>query len=65
MSGHTVQHFISQALASEATVLLKTTSMSITEIALRLNFADQASFTKFFIRMKGMPPKAFRKEGKL
>lgn len=61
MSGHTVQHFISQALASEATVLLKTTSMSITEIALRLNFADQASFTKFFIRMKEMSPKAFRK----
>ena len=60
MSGHTV-HFISQALASEATVLLKTTDMSVTEIAYRLHFADQASFTKFFVRMKGMSPRLYRK----
>lgn len=40
MSGPTVQHFISQALASEAAVLLNTTCMSLTEIAYRLHFAD-------------------------
>ena len=28
----------------------------------RLCFADQSSFSKFFVRMKGVPPKKFRME---
>ena len=29
----------------------------------RLHFADAASFSKFFLRNKGMSPKQFREEG--
>ena len=60
MSGSTVKSFISQALANEASIRLKTTALTITQIADDLGFADQASFCKFFTRMKGVSPKEFR-----
>ena len=41
--------------------MLRTTSLSITEIADRLHFADTPSFSKFFSRLKGMSPKEYRK----
>ena len=60
MSGSTVKSLISQALANEASIRLKTTTLTITQIADDLGFADQASFCKFFTRMKGVSPKEFR-----
>ena len=60
ISGRTVADFIQQALLSEAARLLRTTRESISQIAAHLRFSDQAAFTKFFIRMKGMSPKQFR-----
>lgn len=64
MSGRTVQDFIAQALAAEAAIRLKTTTLSITQLADDFHFSDQAAFTKFFTRMKGVSPRAFRKENK-
>lgn len=60
VSGRTVIDYISQMLLMEASFLLRTTSMSITQIAERLHFANQSSFSKFFLRMKGVTPKRFR-----
>ena len=60
VSGRTVIDYISQMLLMEALFLLRTTSMSITQIADRLHFANQSSFSKFFLRMKGVTPKRFR-----
>lgn len=60
VSGRTVIDYISQMLLMEASFLLRTTSMSITQIADRLHFANQSSFSKFFLRMKGDTPKRFR-----
>jgi AraC-like DNA-binding protein len=60
VSGRTVIDYISQMLLMEASFLLRTTSMSITQIADRLHFANQSSFSKFFLRMKGVTPKRFR-----
>lgn len=60
VSGCTVIDYISQMLLMEASFLLLTTSMSITQIADRLHFANQSSFSKFFLRMKGVTPKRFR-----
>lgn len=62
VSGCTVIDYISQMLLMEASFLLRTTSMSITQIADRLHFANQSSFSKFFLRMKGVTPKRFRME---
>jgi len=61
VSGQTVGDHINQMLFMEAAWLLQKTDKSIAQIADQLNFADQASFTKFFSRMKGQTPKAYRK----
>ena len=63
VAGRTVVDYINQFLAMEASFLLKTTDLSVMQIAERLNFADIASFSKFFLRNKGMSPKSFREEG--
>lgn len=53
--------YINQMLLMEASWLLQSTDLNITEIAEHLHFADQSSFGKFFHRMKGVSPKGFRK----
>ena len=42
--------------------LLQTTNLSIAAIAEQLHFSDQSSFGRFFTRMKGIAPKAYRME---
>jgi len=44
----------------EAFFLLRTTSLTIGQVADRLSFADTASFSKFFTRMQGQSPRLFR-----
>ncbi len=61
LSGRTVVDYINQLLAMEAAFLLTTTSLTISQIADRLHFADTASFSKFFLRVKGMSPREYRK----
>ncbi|MDR2920452.1 MAG: helix-turn-helix transcriptional regulator [Tannerella sp.] len=61
ISGRTVMDFIEHSLATEAIWRLKTTDRSITQLANEFHFSDQAAFTKFFTRMKGIPPREFRK----
>ena len=53
--------FLNQSLAAEASLRLKTTNRTITQLADDFHFSDQAAFTKFFTRMKGMSPKEYRK----
>ena len=62
ITGHTVMDYINQMLLMEASWLLQTTDLSLAAVADRLCFADQSSFSKFFVRMKGVPPKKFRME---
>ena len=63
VSGRTAVDYINQFLALEATFLLKTTSLSISQIADRLHFYDIASFSKFFSRMTGVSPRKYRGNG--
>lgn len=60
VSSRTVVDYINQFLTMEASFLLRTSQLSIAQIAERLNFADLASFSKFFLRMKGLSPRAYR-----
>ena len=60
MTGRTVIDYINQMLLMEASWLLQTTPLSLSAIAERLHFADQSSFGKFFTRLKGITPKAYR-----
>ena len=60
ITGRTVVDYINRMLLMEASWLLQNTNLSIQEIAERLNFATQSTFTRFFSRLKGTSPKAFR-----
>ncbi len=61
VTGRTVVDYVNQFLVMEASFLLRTTTLSITQIADRLHFADAASFSKFFLRNNGVRPKDYRK----
>ena len=60
VAGRTVMDYINQMLLMEASFLLRTSPMSIAQIADRLHFADAPSFSKFFMRMKGQTPREYR-----
>ncbi len=60
ITGNTVVDFINRLLLMEASHLLLTTEMPIADIAQQLNFSDQVSFSRFFLRMNGNSPKQFR-----
>ena len=57
----TVVYYINQMLLMEASFLLQTSKLSISQIADHLHFADTHSFSKFFSRLNGMSPKEYRK----
>ncbi len=61
VTGRTVVDYINQQLLMEASYLLRTTSISVSQIADRLHFADTPSFSKFFLHKKGISPKDYRK----
>lgn len=60
LTGKTAGQVISELNAMEAKHLLESTSLTISEISYRLNFCDPAFFSKFFKRIYGVSPKAYR-----
>lgn len=62
VSGRTVKDYIDQLLAMEGAYLLTSSSLTISQIADRLHFADTPSFSKFFSRMKGRSPREYREQ---
>ena len=60
VTGCTVIDYINQFLVMEASFLLRTSDLSISQIAGQLHFSDLASFSKFFSRQKGVSPKEYR-----
>ncbi len=60
ISGNTVYGYLSSFLYNEACRLLKTSSMTIGEIADDLSFNDQSAFTNFFKQKSGVSPLAYR-----
>lgn len=61
ISGRTAGDWIENYVVMEAKVLLKTTDMTIQEIAVYLNFANQSFFGKYFKHHTGMSPTTYRK----
>lgn len=55
-------HYLTQRRLSAASMLLRNTNMSIRQIALELQFADEHYFSNAFKRFAGMSPSRFRKE---
>ena len=59
--GKTLTSIISDLLFSTARAMILSSDMSIQEIADELNFADQASFSKFIKKNAGISPNGLRK----
>lgn len=62
ISGRTASEWIENYVIMEAKVLLKTTDMTIQEIAGHMNFANQSFFGKYFKNQTGMSPSTYRKK---
>lgn len=59
-TGYTASEWLDRMVILEAKVLLKSTSMSIQQIAEELNFASQSFFGKYFKNLVGISPKDYR-----
>ncbi|WP_051292782.1 helix-turn-helix domain-containing protein [Olivibacter sitiensis] len=60
VTGRTAGEWIDDYVALEAKALLKSTNMTIQQIADELNFPSQSFFGKFFKRVVGVAPKYYR-----
>lgn len=61
VTGYSASQWIDRFLMLEAKVMLKSSTLNISEIADELHFATQSAFGKFFRKNTGMSPKVFRK----
>ncbi|MBT9370510.1 helix-turn-helix domain-containing protein [Rhizobium sp. CSW-27] len=59
-TGRTPAEFIHNRLAAEAAILLDGSPLQIAEIADALGFRDAAYFSRFFKRVAGLSPRAYR-----
>lgn len=62
ISGKAPKTIIDEYLIREIELLLSTTDRTIQEIAYSCGFSSQAHLTKFFKKLKGISPSAFRKK---
>nr|WP_262916446.1 helix-turn-helix domain-containing protein [Flavobacterium pectinovorum] len=60
VSGNTSREVIEEAVVMEARNMLVDSSLSLAEIAEKLNFSDPSFFGKFFKKKMKITPKAFR-----
>ena len=60
--GQSAKSLIATRLLNEARSLLRLTSLSVKEMAYELGFQSPSSFFRFFKRLNGSPPEAYRKE---
>ncbi|MDL2256014.1 helix-turn-helix domain-containing protein [Parabacteroides sp. OttesenSCG-928-G06] len=63
LTDKTASEWIDEAILAEARVLLKSPKVTVQEVSIQLNFADQSTFGKFFKKHAGMSPSQFKKEG--
>lgn len=61
ISGQTAGAWIENYVIMEAKLLLKTTDLTIQQIAMDLNFSNQSFFGKYFKHITGMSPSDFRR----
>ena len=62
VSGKTTLEVIEDYVLTECKALLMSTSMSIQQISDEMNFPSQSVFGKYFKRLTGLSPNAYRKE---
>ncbi|MBR0045325.1 MAG: helix-turn-helix transcriptional regulator [Bacteroidaceae bacterium] len=62
LSGKTANEIIIEQIIKQAKILLHDNSLSIKQVADRLNFANQSHFGTYFHRYTGMSPQHFRQD---
>lgn len=62
-TGATAVNWIEKYVILEAKVLLKSTNLTVQQIADNLNFPSQSFFGKYFKKLTGMTPREFRSRG--
>lgn len=60
-TGLSPQQWVINMRIEKAQTLLRTSSLSLTEIGLECGFSDQSHFSKTFAKSLGMPPKNWRR----
>ena len=60
VTGKTVTDILSSFIIRDAQAKLRSTDMTVQEIAYSLNFSDNSFFGKYFKRYTGMSPKQYR-----
>lgn len=60
MTGKPANHWINDALITEAKIELRKPQVTVQEVAYTLNFSDQSSFGKFFKKGIGVSPSQYR-----
>lgn len=60
ISGKTASEWIDNFVLLEAKIMLKSTNLTIQQISNELNFPSQTFFGKYFKRLAGVSPKAYR-----
>ena len=60
LTGHTPKELIDARCIQEIKMLLRTTNLTMQEIALRLDFPDQSFFSRYFKKNTGMTPAEYR-----
>ncbi len=61
-TGHTFRFWVIEFVMREAKLLLRSTTISITEISERLNYPNPSFFSRVFHQYVGMTPKEFRNQ---
>ena len=60
LTGHTPKELIDSRCIQEIKMLLRTTNLTMQEIAFRLDFPDQSFFSRYFKKNTGMTPAEYR-----
>lgn len=60
VTGHTPSYWIADFTVREAKTLLKSTTLTVTELSERLNFSNSSFFARYFKRHAGVSPQEYR-----
>ena len=62
LTGHSTSHFIKKVRIHQATHLLRTSEMNISEVALEVGVESLPYFTKIFTKEMGLSPSKYREK---
>jgi AraC-like DNA-binding protein len=65
LTGHPTSHFIKKVRIHQATLLLRTSEMNISQVALEVGVESLPYFTKIFTKEIGLSPSKFREKSQL